>query len=170
MVSCWTIHLCLQAGDLNRFRIFNGRWSECLGQREEYPYNEKTEEFRIPKRIRGIKVEFVDDDIILGGELIWHCREDMIEFDDLKAPELEKWLDVNKWKLSAIRRKLTKEMKSLKGRVKKEMICCEVYRWKVPCGSAGGLPSRNCVGIDGGARAGAIWQASRWHRYSGLHH
>ena len=57
MVSCWTIYLCLQQGESERFRAFNGRWSECLGQREEYPYNEETEEYEIPDVINAVRVE-----------------------------------------------------------------------------------------------------------------
>jgi hypothetical protein len=113
MVSCWTIYLCLQIGDSKPFRVFNGRWSECLGEREEYPYNEKTEEFKIPKKIRGIKVEVVDDEWILGGDLIWENSTDAIEFEKLQSAELGEWLKANKWSFEAIKAKLGREMKSL---------------------------------------------------------
>jgi hypothetical protein len=91
-----------------------------LGEREEYPYDEKTETYTIPKVIRGIKVKEIQDGLILGGDLIWQHRGDTIEFDDLKSADLQEWLSTNKWDLAAIKRKLAREMRSLKtGREKK---------------------------------------------------
>jgi hypothetical protein len=113
MVSCWTIYLCLQRGESERFKIFNGRWSDFLGEKEEYPYNEETEEFELPDEINGVKVEAVDDEMILGGDLIWETPTDLVEFNETGSQELRNWLKKNNWDFEAIKVKLSREMQSL---------------------------------------------------------
>jgi hypothetical protein len=91
-----TDYLCLRAIGGNKFEL-SMRNYEHLGNTADF-FNEDTDEERIPNEIDGKAVAHGESrEYVLGGNLIVFDEANKTEFDDLKLPELVKFLDSLVW-------------------------------------------------------------------------
>lgn len=95
MTSSWEEYLCLTYGDIQPYKVFEGRYLG-LAEKEDY-FDEELEDYDIPEFINGEVVTGVEDDYIVGGELSYDSNDEAVEFTYLGQENLNKWLTDMKW-------------------------------------------------------------------------
>lgn len=106
IVSTWMKYLCFCTGDEKKYRLFNGRY-EALAEREQY-YNEETEDYDLPQEIDGVAVAGLEDDHVVGGDLMWYDQDDTVEFDLANDKPLGDWLASHSWDTPTVRQAIEK--------------------------------------------------------------
>jgi hypothetical protein len=95
MTSSWEEYLCLTYGDIQAYKVFEGRYMG-LAEKEDY-FDEELEDYDIPEFINGEVVTGIEDDYIVGGELSYESDDEAAEFTYLSQENLIRWLTDMKW-------------------------------------------------------------------------
>ena len=104
-VSSWNEYLCLQRLSSNEFEISVCGY-EILGERDAY-YNEENDEFELPETIDGKSVVTIEDEWVVGGNLVNHSDELMpLRFRTEEVADLIVWLKDANWYSDGVMEKI----------------------------------------------------------------
>lgn len=95
MASTWNEYLCLTKGDLNTYRLYTAQYLS-LAELNEF-YDEELEDFLLPEQIDGQAVVGIEDEYIVGGELVQQDESASVEFGSVFDTELRDWLKHTGW-------------------------------------------------------------------------
>lgn len=95
MASMWNEYLCLVPGEDEPYRLFTGKY-EALAECDDF-YDEGLDDYVLPDTIDGKAVVGIEDDLVVGGDLVWEDGSDIIEFSNVFDPILKSWLDETRW-------------------------------------------------------------------------
>lgn len=95
MVSGWTEYLCLQRDEGEAFKLFTGQY-EALAERNKY-FNEATGEYEVPEVIDGKPVVGLEDDYVVGGELVYFDDQQAVSFQSPDDRAVVEWLQSSGW-------------------------------------------------------------------------
>jgi len=105
-VSSWNEYLCLRRLSSNEFEISVCGY-EILGERDAY-YNEESDEFELPETIDGKPVVTIEDEWVVGGNLVNHSDELMpLRFMAEEVDGLIVWLKDANWYSDAVIEKIS---------------------------------------------------------------
>lgn len=105
MASSWKEYLCVRPLEHGLYEL-SVRMYECLGEYNDYA----DEDGNIPDEIDGKPVMSVDDGYICGGSLLYMNEDsnDVVDFRDASAPEVDEWLQSQRWSRAGITDLITK--------------------------------------------------------------
>lgn len=104
MASAWTEYLCIEKLTKNDFKL-SIRSYEVLGQAIDY--SDEDGEWDLPDEIDGMKVMGLEDEYVVGGNLVLHSDEDgEVKFTDPKHRDVLDWLESVGWDDDTIRKEI----------------------------------------------------------------
>ena len=105
-VSSWNEYLCLQRLSSDEFEISVCGY-EVLGERDAY-YDEESDEYKLLETIDGKEVVAIEDEWVVGGNLVNHSDELMpLRFGIEEVDDLIAWLGDANWYSDDIMRKIS---------------------------------------------------------------
>ena len=105
-VSSWNEYLCLQRLSSDEFEISVCGY-EVLGERDAY-YDEESDEYKLLETIDGKEVVAIEDEWVVGGNLVNHSDELMpLRFGIEEVDDLIAWLGDANWYSHDIMRKIS---------------------------------------------------------------
>ena len=93
--STWGEDLCLKRISDNEFELFVGGY-EVVAEVSDF-FDEETGEEEVPEEIDGHPVQGIEDDYVIGGEILKNEDDGEVQFSDLETSEVKEWLASVNW-------------------------------------------------------------------------
>ena len=95
MASTWNEYLCLTKGELNSYRLYIAQY-EFLAELNDF-YDEDLDDYVVPEQVDGQAVVGIEDDYVVGGELVQQDESEDVEFSSVFDPGVRAWLKRIRW-------------------------------------------------------------------------
>ena len=95
MASTWNEYLCLTKGESNTFKLYTAQY-DFLAELYDF-YDEELHEYVLPEQIDGQVVMGIEDDYVVGGDLVPQDESIPVEFASVFDSELRDWLTQTGW-------------------------------------------------------------------------
>ena len=106
MASTWTEYLCIEKLTKDDFEL-SIRSYEVLG--EAIDYSDEDGEWDLPDEIDGMKVMGLEDEYVVGGNLVLHSDDyGEVKFSDPKHRDVLDWLKSVGWDSDNIKKEIIK--------------------------------------------------------------
>ena len=95
MASTWNEYLCLTKGEFNTYKLYIAQY-DFLAELNDF-YDEELDDYLLPEQIEGQVVMGIEDDYVVGGELVAQEESIPVEFSSVFNAELREWLKDTGW-------------------------------------------------------------------------
>ena len=95
MASTWNEYLCLTKGEFNTYKLYIAQY-DFLAELNDF-YDEEQDDYVLPEQIDGQAVVGIEDDYVVGGELVPQDESAPVEFASVFDAELREWLTQTGW-------------------------------------------------------------------------